>query len=129
MASQETNMSKNGTSDFASIPQINGRDSFSDGSEDTVSKKGIVMGLKVLILRYVRFMKDVLAHLHSSSEAEHKSKGGLLPDVSVSQSPPVLKLFASEDQSLLVRGIPVTEQGAFDDRHCLQDSVSCVQWL
>merc|ERR1711887_249701 len=40
--------------------------------------------------------------LHTSSESEHKMEGRLLLDVVVRKSPSVLKLLASEDQSLLI---------------------------
>merc|ERR1711874_647923 len=42
--------------------------------------------------------------LHTSPETEDKVKGGLLLDVVVGEGPAVLKLLASEDQPLLVRG-------------------------
>merc|ERR1712055_765786 len=44
--------------------------------------------------------------LHTSPETENKMEGGLLLDVVVRQSPSVFKLLASEDQPLLVRGMP-----------------------
>jgi len=42
--------------------------------------------------------------LHTSSQPENKMEGGLLLDVVVGQSPAILQLFTSEDQSLLVWG-------------------------
>merc|ERR1712200_286387 len=42
--------------------------------------------------------------LHTSPETEDKVEGGLLLDVVVGEGPAVLKLLASEDQPLLVRG-------------------------
>merc|ERR1711972_513573 len=42
--------------------------------------------------------------LHTSPETEDKVEGGLLLDVVVGEGPSVLKLLASEDQPLLVRG-------------------------
>jgi len=42
--------------------------------------------------------------LHSSSKAEHQVERGLLLDVVIRQSSPILELFSGEDQSLLVRG-------------------------
>merc|ERR1712126_664906 len=42
--------------------------------------------------------------LHTSSEPENKVESGLLLDVVVGQSPSILQLFTSEDQSLLVWG-------------------------
>ena len=42
-------------------------------------------------------------NLHATSEAKDKVEGGLLLDVVVSQSPPILQLLASKDQPLLVR--------------------------
>merc|ERR1711913_1813 len=42
--------------------------------------------------------------LHTSSESEHKMEGRLLLDVVVRKSSSVLKLLASEDQSLLIWG-------------------------
>merc|ERR1712211_6370 len=48
---------------------------------------------------------QTLSHsLVSSPETEDKVKGGLLLDVVVGEGPSVLKLLASEDQPLLVRG-------------------------
>merc|ERR1719173_283738 len=48
---------------------------------------------------------QTLSHsLVSSPETEDKVKGGLLLDVVVGEGPAVLKLLASEDQPLLVRG-------------------------
>uniref|UniRef100_A0A453NBR0 Uncharacterized protein n=1 Tax=Aegilops tauschii subsp. strangulata TaxID=200361 RepID=A0A453NBR0_AEGTS len=41
--------------------------------------------------------------LHASAKAEDKVKGGLLLDVVVSKGPAILKLLASEDETLLVR--------------------------
>jgi len=41
--------------------------------------------------------------LHSTSESQDEVKGGLLLDVVVSKGPAVLELFASEDESLLIR--------------------------
>ncbi|KAM0863660.1 hypothetical protein ACQ4PT_044442 [Festuca glaucescens] len=42
--------------------------------------------------------------LHATTEAEHKVEGGLLLDVVVRKSAAVLKLLASKDEALLVRG-------------------------
>merc|ERR1712018_426836 len=42
--------------------------------------------------------------LHASSQSEHEMEGALLLDVVVGESPSVLQLLASEDQSLLVWG-------------------------
>merc|ERR1711962_601046 len=42
--------------------------------------------------------------LHTSSQPQYKVKGGLFLDVVVRQSPSILQLFTSEDQSLLVWG-------------------------
>merc|ERR1712109_367108 len=51
---------------------------------------------------------QTLSHsLVSSPETEDQVKGGLLLDVVVGESPAVLKLLASEDQPLLVRGDPL----------------------
>ena len=49
---------------------------------------------------------DILSlfDLNSSSKTEDKVKSGLLLDVVVGEGPSVLKLLASEDQPLLVRG-------------------------
>merc|ERR1719184_196775 len=41
--------------------------------------------------------------LHSSTKPKDKMESGLLLDVVVGQSPSILKLFTSEDQSLLIR--------------------------
>merc|ERR1712114_99608 len=42
--------------------------------------------------------------LHSSTESEDEMESGLFLDVVVRESPAVLQLFASEDQTLLVWG-------------------------
>merc|ERR1712241_791410 len=42
--------------------------------------------------------------LHTSSQSEHKMESALLLDVVVGESPSVLQLLASEDQSLLIWG-------------------------
>ncbi len=42
--------------------------------------------------------------LHASPQPEDQVKGGLLLDVVVGKSPPVLQLLAGEDQPLLIRG-------------------------
>ena len=42
--------------------------------------------------------------LHTSPESKHKVKGRLLLDVVVRESPSILKLLSSEDQTLLVWG-------------------------
>merc|ERR1712020_576139 len=42
--------------------------------------------------------------LHASPQSEHKMEGALLLDVVVGESPSVLELLASEDQSLLIWG-------------------------
>merc|ERR1739846_289692 len=42
--------------------------------------------------------------LHTSSQSEHKMEGALLLDVVVGESPSVLQLLTSEDQSLLIWG-------------------------
>merc|ERR1712151_1329130 len=44
--------------------------------------------------------------LHASPESEHKMEGALLLDVVVGESSSVLELLASEDQPLLIWGIP-----------------------
>merc|ERR1712226_277705 len=44
--------------------------------------------------------------LHTSSQSEHKMEGALLLDVVVGESSSVLQLLASEDQPLLIWGIP-----------------------
>ena len=41
--------------------------------------------------------------LHATTETKNKMKSGLFLDVVVTQSAPILKLFASKDQTLLVR--------------------------
>jgi hypothetical protein len=41
-------------------------------------------------------------NLHSAPQSEHEVEGGLLLDIVVTQSATVLKLFSSEDESLLV---------------------------
>merc|ERR1711881_804120 len=46
----------------------------------------------------------LLTLLTSSTETEHKVKGGLLLDVVVLESAAILELLASEDETLLVRG-------------------------
>ena len=40
--------------------------------------------------------------LHSATEPEHQVESALLLDVVVGESPPILQLFASEDEPLLV---------------------------
>jgi hypothetical protein len=42
-------------------------------------------------------------YLHASTKAEDKVQGGLLLDVIIRESTPILKLLASEDKALLVR--------------------------
>jgi hypothetical protein len=42
--------------------------------------------------------------LHTTTQAEHQVKGGLLLDVVVGEGAAVLELLASEDQALLIRG-------------------------
>jgi hypothetical protein len=42
--------------------------------------------------------------LHPTTETEHQVEGGLLLDVVVCQSATILKLLASKDKTLLVRG-------------------------
>ena len=42
-------------------------------------------------------------NLHSSSQAQNQMQSGLLLDVVVRQSTPILKLLASKDQTLLIR--------------------------
>jgi len=42
--------------------------------------------------------------LHSTTETEHKMKGGLLLDVVIRKSATVLELLSSEDKTLLIRG-------------------------
>ena len=41
-------------------------------------------------------------NLHSSTKAQHQMQGRLLLDVVISECAPILKLFASKDQALLV---------------------------
>merc|ERR1719209_2715889 len=48
----------------------------------------------------------LLPLLSTSPQPENEVEGGLHLDVVVGQSPAILKLLASEDQPLLVRGIP-----------------------
>ncbi len=45
-----------------------------------------------------------LTLLGTTTEAEHQVKGGLLLDVVVAESAPILKLLARENQALLVWG-------------------------
>ncbi|KAG8483945.1 hypothetical protein CXB51_023551 [Gossypium anomalum] len=42
-------------------------------------------------------------YLHPSTKPQNKVKGGFLLDIIISQGPPIFQLFASEDQTLLVR--------------------------
>ena len=46
----------------------------------------------------------LLALLGTTTQAQDEVQGGLLLDVVVRQSPAVLELLASEDQTLLIRG-------------------------
>src|SRR5699024_6358825 len=73
----------------------------------------LILGLGLDVLNGVRGLHlqgDGLArqglheNLHTSTEAEDQVEGGLLLDVVVGQGAAILKLLASEDQSLLVRG-------------------------
>merc|ERR1711910_127926 len=73
----------------------------------------LVLGLGLHILDGVRGLDlegDGLAceglheDLHTSPETENEMEGGLLLDVVVGEGPSVLKLLASKDQPLLVRG-------------------------
>lgn len=45
-----------------------------------------------------------LTDLHTTTKAENQVKGGLLLDIVVRESAAILKLLASEDQTLLIRG-------------------------
>lgn len=45
-----------------------------------------------------------LTDLHTTTKAENQVKGGFLLDIVVRKSAAILKLLASEDQTLLVRG-------------------------
>jgi hypothetical protein len=49
-------------------------------------------------------VRGIGKRLISTTEAQHKMKGGFLLDVVVSKGPSILQLLSSEDQSLLVRG-------------------------
>merc|ERR1719183_2135428 len=42
-------------------------------------------------------------NLHATTKAQHQVQSGLLLDVVIAKGPPVLELFPSEDQALLVR--------------------------
>ena len=50
-----------------------------------------------------RFKRILELHLHAAREAEDKVASRLLLDVVVGQCVAILKLFANEDQALLVR--------------------------
>ena len=52
-------------------------------------------------------MYSIHLYLSHLTQAENQVKGGLLLDVVVGQRAPILKLFAGEDESLLVRGNPL----------------------
>ena len=49
-------------------------------------------------------MYSIHLYLSLLTQAENQVEGGLLLDVVVGESTPVLQLFAGEDQSLLIRG-------------------------
>lgn len=72
---------------------------------DLVVLKDGEFGLFALVLDLLGGGVDLLfALLATTTQAEHEVKGGLLLDVVVRKSTAVLKLLASEDQALLVRG-------------------------
>ena len=73
----------------------------------------LVLNLRLHIINRVRgldFQRDRLPsqrldeNLHTSSKTEHKMKCRLLLDVIIGKSAPVLKLFTSENETLLVGG-------------------------
>jgi hypothetical protein len=47
-----------------------------------------------------------LTDLHTTTKAEYEVKGGLLLNVVIAQGAAILELFASEDETLLVRWDP-----------------------
>lgn len=72
---------------------------------DLVVLKDGEFGLFALVLDLLGGGVDLLfALLATTTQAEHEVKGGLLLDVVVRKGTAVLKLLASEDQALLVRG-------------------------
>ncbi len=52
-------------------------------------------------------MYSIHLYLSLLTQAENQVEGGLLLDVVVGESTPVLQLFAGEDQSLLIRRNPL----------------------
>ena len=52
-------------------------------------------------------MYNIHVYLSLLTQAENQVEGGLLLDVVVGESTPVLQLFAGEDQSLLIRRNPL----------------------
>merc|ERR1712180_30468 len=65
----------------------------------------VLNGIGWLHLEGDRFTSQCLHEdLHTSSQPQDKMEGGLLLDVVVRQSPAVLQLFTSKDQSLLIWG-------------------------
>merc|ERR1719222_1397275 len=48
------------------------------------------------------FSQQAINHLVATSQSQYKMEGRLLLDVVVGQSPTILQLFTSEDQSLLI---------------------------
>jgi hypothetical protein len=56
------------------------------------------------VLRCSRTGEGLHKDLHTTTQAEHQVEGGLLLDVVVRQGAAILKLLASKDQTLLVRG-------------------------
>ena len=65
----------------------------------------------------------LLAFLTPSTKAEHEVKGGLLLDVVVRKCATILKLFPSEDKTLLIRG------DALLVLDLSLDILNCVRWL
>merc|ERR1711991_80140 len=65
----------------------------------------VLNGVRRLDLKGDRLAGEGLDEdLYTTTEAEHQMEGRLLLDVVVRQRPSVLKLLASENQTLLVRG-------------------------
>ena len=62
------------------------------------------IGLEDLTSRVILLAEGLNEDLHTAMETEDKAEGELLLDVVVQKGTPVFKLFASEDEVLLVRG-------------------------
>jgi hypothetical protein len=58
----------------------------------------------MLVANLMAMMSMLLTNLHTTTKAEDEMEGGLLLDVVIRESAAILKLLASENQSLLVRG-------------------------